>query len=135
MAGNILCISAECADLGLVLQEGHTVFATKEEADREVMQILDLYAQVYEDLLAVPVIKGKKTEPEKFPGGLYTTTVECFIPASGRGIQVSEKACSGSQYFRLPLLTAWDKISPRCSISSSRPKLEASNWPGRTPGV
>ncbi|KAM9016851.1 bifunctional glutamate/proline--tRNA ligase isoform 3-T3 [Ara ararauna] len=68
-------------------QEGHTAFATYEEAAEEVMQILDLYAQVYEDLLAIPVVKGRKTEKEKFAGGDYTTTVEAFISASGRAIQ------------------------------------------------
>lgn len=54
----------------------------------QVLQILDLYAQVYEDLLAIPVVKGRKTEKEKFAGGDYTTTVEAFISASGRAIQV-----------------------------------------------
>lgn len=39
--------------------------------------------------MAIPVIPGKKTEKEKFPGGDYTTTVEAFIAASGRGLQVS----------------------------------------------
>ncbi|KAM8810152.1 bifunctional glutamate/proline--tRNA ligase isoform 2-T2 [Eudromia elegans] len=68
-------------------QEGHTAFATYEEAAEEVMQILDLYARVYEDLLAIPVVKGRKTEKEKFAGGDYTTTVEAFISASGRAIQ------------------------------------------------
>lgn len=53
-----------------------------------MIQILDLYAQVYEDLLAIPVVKGRKTEKEKFAGGDYTTTVEAFISASGRAIQV-----------------------------------------------
>jgi prolyl-tRNA synthetase len=43
---------------------------------------------VYEELLAVPVIKGKKTENEKFAGGDYTTTVEAFIDATGRAVQV-----------------------------------------------
>lgn len=46
-----------------------------------------MYEKVYTDLLAVPVIKGKKTNKEKFAGGDFTTTVEAFIPASGRGIQ------------------------------------------------
>lgn len=69
-------------------QEGHTAFDSKEAADVEVLQILDLYARVYNDLLAVPVVKGRKTEKEKFAGGDYTTTVEAFVPASGRGIQV-----------------------------------------------
>ena len=53
------------------------------QADAEVLDILDLYARVYEELLAVPVIKGKKSEKEKFAGGLYTTTVEALIPANG----------------------------------------------------
>ena len=43
--------------------------------------------QVYEDLLAIPVIRGRKTEKEKFAGGDFTTTVEAYIPAAGRAIQ------------------------------------------------
>lgn len=49
---------------------------------------MDFYSQVYEELLAIPVIKGRKTEKEKFAGGDYTTTIEAFVSASGRGIQV-----------------------------------------------
>ncbi len=70
-------------------QEGHTAFATAKEAEEEVFQILELYSQVYTDLMAIPVVKGRKTEKEKFAGGDFTTTVEAFIAASGRGIQVS----------------------------------------------
>ena len=51
--------------------------------------ILDLYGEVYEHLLAIPVIKGRKTLKEKFAGGDFTTTIEAFISASGRGIQVT----------------------------------------------
>ncbi|MFH1399684.1 MAG: proline--tRNA ligase [Candidatus Woesearchaeota archaeon] len=61
-------------------QEGHTAFATKEEAEEEVLQILDLYAEVYEKLLAIPVLKGKKSEKEKFAGAVYTTSVEGWLP-------------------------------------------------------
>jgi len=68
-------------------QEGHTAHATCDEADAEVLTILGFYAGVYEELLAVPVIKGKKTEKEKFAGGYYTTTVEAYIPGTGRAIQ------------------------------------------------
>ncbi len=39
--------------------------------------------------MAIPVIKGRKTEKEKFAGGDYTTTIEAFVSESGRGIQVS----------------------------------------------
>lgn len=42
----------------------------------QVLDILELYRRIYEEFLAVPVIKGKKSEHEKFAGGLYTTTVE-----------------------------------------------------------
>ncbi|KAJ7453917.1 hypothetical protein B0H11DRAFT_2161227 [Mycena galericulata] len=81
-------------------QEGHTAFLTKAEADTEVRQILDLYRRVFEDLLAVPVIPGIKSEKEKFAGGLYTTTVEGFIPTSGRGIQGATSHCLGQNFSR-----------------------------------
>ena len=68
-------------------QEGHTAHASIEEADEFVMTILGHYADIYEQLLAVPVIKGYKTEKEKFAGGHRTTTVEAYIPATGRAIQ------------------------------------------------
>ncbi len=47
-------------------QEGHTAHATLEEAGKEVRQILALYARVYEELLAVPVVQGQKSEKEKY---------------------------------------------------------------------
>ncbi len=50
--------------------------------------IIDLYEYIYENLLAIPVVKGKKTTKERFAGGDYTTTVEAYISATGRGIQV-----------------------------------------------
>ena len=68
-------------------QEGHTAHASIEEADEMVMTILQHYAEIYEQLLAVPVIKGYKTEKEKFAGGHRTTTVEAYIPATGCAIQ------------------------------------------------
>jgi len=82
-------------------QEGHTAFATKEEAEEEVLMILDLYARVYEDLLAVPVIKGRKTEKEKFAGGDYTTTVEAFIPTNGRAIQGATSHYLGQNFSKM----------------------------------
>lgn len=82
-------------------QEGHTAFATREEADREVLQILDLYRNVYEDLLAVPVIKGRKSDKEKFAGGLYTTTIEGFIPGNGRAIQAATSHCLGQNFSKM----------------------------------
>ncbi|XP_076642990.1 glutamyl-prolyl-tRNA synthetase [Halictus rubicundus] len=82
-------------------QEGHSAFATKSEADEEVMLILDLYAKVYEDLLAIPVVKGRKTEKEKFAGGDYTTTVEAFISTSGRAIQGATSHHLGQNFSKM----------------------------------
>ncbi|KAJ3216070.1 hypothetical protein HDU67_009950 [Dinochytrium kinnereticum] len=82
-------------------QEGHTAFATKAEADVEVRQILDLYRRVYEELLAVPVVPGVKSENEKFAGGLYTTTVEGFVPTTGRGIQGATSHCLGQNFAKM----------------------------------
>ena len=68
-------------------QEGHCAWAKAEDCAKEVLDILECYAAVYEHLLAVPVVRGKKTEKEKFAGGYYTTTVETYIEAVGRGCQ------------------------------------------------
>ena len=58
--------------------------------------ILKFYQRVYEELLAIPVIPGKKTEKEKFAGGDYTTTIEAFVSASGRAIQVDVESGRGT---------------------------------------
>ena len=68
-------------------QEGHTAHATPDDAEAMVMGILDGYAKVYEELLAVPVVKGKKSKDETFAGADFTTTTEIYVPISGRGIQ------------------------------------------------
>jgi len=60
-------------------QEGHTAHATSEEAEEETLKILDLYAEFLEDWLAIPVLKGKKSEAEKFAGGDHTYCVEAMM--------------------------------------------------------
>ena len=94
-------------------QEGHSAFATLAEAEEEVLQILGLYASVYQDLLALPVIKGKKTEEEKFAGGYYTTTVEAFIPSVGRGIQGATSHCLGTNFAKMFDITFADANKER----------------------
>mmetsp|Transcript_29350 Transcript_29350/g.48675 ORF Transcript_29350/g.48675 Transcript_29350/m.48675 type:complete len:486 (+) Transcript_29350:44-1501(+) len=94
-------------------QEGHTAFATKAESDVEVLQVLDFYAATYEELLAVPVIKGKKTEKEKFAGGDYTTTVEAFIPATGRAIQGATSHSLGQNFGKMFKIEFEDKDSKK----------------------
>ena len=49
-------------------------------------EILEFYARTYEELLALPVVRGVKSEGEKFAGADFTTTVELLVPANGRGI-------------------------------------------------
>ena len=73
-----------------------------------MLQILELYAGVYEQLLAVPVVRGRKTEAEKFAGGYYTTTVEGYIPSNGRGIQGATSHCLGQNFSRMFDITVED---------------------------
>lgn len=82
-------------------QEGHTAHMTEEEAGIEVRQILDYYAAVYDDLLAVPVVKGVKTDNEKFAGAYYTTTIEGYIPSTGRGVQAGTSHCLGQHFSKM----------------------------------
>ena len=60
-------------------QEGHTIHETAAEAELETQQMLNVYADLCEDYLAMPVVKGKKTDKEKFAGALATYTVECMM--------------------------------------------------------
>ncbi len=60
-------------------QEGHTLHETAQEAEAETQQMLNVYAELCEDYLAMPVIKGRKTEKEKFAGAVATYTIECMM--------------------------------------------------------
>ncbi|VVC42792.1 WHEP-TRS domain,Prolyl-tRNA synthetase, class II,Proline-tRNA ligase, class II, C-terminal,Anticodon- [Cinara cedri] len=82
-------------------QEGHHAYATQEEAERDVLIVLDYYEHVYRNMLAVPVIKGRKTEKEKFAGGDFTATCEAYIAASGRAIQGATSHYLGTNFARM----------------------------------
>lgn len=60
-------------------QEGHTMHETAEEARKETEQMLNIYADFCENVLAMPVVRGKKTDKEKFNGAEETYTVECMM--------------------------------------------------------
>jgi prolyl-tRNA synthetase len=60
-------------------QEGHTAHATHEDAVEEVLRMLDIYAEVAEDIMAMPVIKGMKTQAEKFAGALRSYSIEAMM--------------------------------------------------------
>jgi prolyl-tRNA synthetase len=67
-------------------QEGHTAHATAEEADEETLRMLDLYADFAENEAAVPVIRGRKSESEKFAGAVCTYAIEAMM-GDGKALQ------------------------------------------------
>ena len=72
--------------LEFLWQEGHTLHETADEAIEETEKMLSIYADFYEQVLAVPVIKGRKTEKEKFAGAKATYTVEAMMH-DGKALQ------------------------------------------------
>src|ERR1051325_8443305 len=68
-------------------QEGHPGHATEEDAEKEVMTILDIYRELIEGHLAVPSVRGFKSDKEKFVGAKYTTTLEGMM-ADGKALQM-----------------------------------------------
>jgi prolyl-tRNA synthetase len=67
-------------------QEGHTIHATEQEARHETLQMLDIYAATAKDLLAIPMVTGRKTESEKFAGAEETYTMEALMH-DGKALQ------------------------------------------------
>ena len=78
-------------------QEGHTAHATAEEAEAEVMYILNLYREIVENYLAIPVLTGMKSESEKFAGALYTTALEAIMP-DGKALQMGTSHNLGQNF-------------------------------------
>ncbi len=78
-------------------QEGHTIHATEQEAIELTLEMLDVYADTIENLLAIPVLKGKKTESEKFAGAVDTYTVETLM-LDGRAIQAGTSHYLGQNF-------------------------------------
>src|SRR5918993_198944 len=78
-------------------QEGHTVHENSQGAEEEVFLILDYYKCIIENFLAIPTIKGIKTEKEKFVGALYTTTLESMMP-DGKALQMATSHNLGQNF-------------------------------------
>ncbi len=72
--------------LEFLWQEGHTAHATDEDAAEETLRMLNVYTDVLENYLALPVIRGQKTEKEKFAGAKYTLTIESLMH-DGKALQ------------------------------------------------
>ena len=80
-------------------QEGHTIHETPEEAMAETMQMLDIYADTVENQLMIPVIKGQKTESEKFAGAEATYTIEAMMH-DGKALQSATSHYFGDGFAR-----------------------------------
>jgi prolyl-tRNA synthetase len=80
-------------------QEGHTAHASHEEAREEVLRILDIYAEVAEDLMAMPVIRGMKTSAEKFAGALRSFSIEAMMQ-NGLALQAGTSHDLGQNFGR-----------------------------------
>jgi prolyl-tRNA synthetase len=78
-------------------QEGHTVHATEDEAEKEVTTILDIYKDLIENCLAVPALTGYKSDSEKFVGAKYTTTLEGLM-ADGKALQMGTSHHLGQNF-------------------------------------
>lgn len=78
-------------------QEGHTAHASAEEAVEETLQMLDVYADFAEQFMAMPVVKGKKTESEKFPGAVDTYCIEAMMQ-DGKALQAGTSHFLGQNF-------------------------------------
>jgi len=78
-------------------QEGHTAHATREEAVEETRKILDIYAEFAESFLGIPVIKGLKTESEKFAGAVNTYCIEALMQ-DGKALQAGTSHFLGQNF-------------------------------------
>ena len=78
-------------------QEGHTAHATRVEAEKETLQMLDVYAEFVEKFLALPVIKGKKSDGEKFPGAVDTYCIEALMQ-DGKALQAGTSHYLGQNF-------------------------------------
>ncbi|MBQ6714327.1 MAG: proline--tRNA ligase [Clostridia bacterium] len=80
-------------------QEGHTLHATAEEAKQETEQMLNIYARFAEEALAMPVVKGKKTDKERFAGAEATYTIEALMH-DGKALQSGTSHYFGDGFSR-----------------------------------
>ncbi|QVL57447.1 MAG: proline--tRNA ligase [Simkaniaceae bacterium] len=89
-------------------QEGHTAHATEEEARAETRQMLDIYVDFAEKILALPVVKGEKTESERFPGAVATFCFEGMMQ-DGKALQAGTSHFLGQNFSKAQDITYQDK--------------------------
>ena len=89
-------------------QEGHTAHATAEEAEERTIQMLNVYADFCEEVLAIPVVKGRKTDKEKFAGAVATYTIESLMH-DGKALQSGTSHNFGDGFARAYDVSFTDK--------------------------
>lgn len=94
-------------------QEGHTIHATEEEAREETLRMLEVYADCCEKVLAMPVIRGNKTEKEKFAGAVNTYTIECMMH-DHKALQSGTSHYFGDGFTKAFNITFTDKENKLC---------------------
>ena len=102
-------------------QEGHTIHATPEEAQEETLLMLDVYRDFAENVLALPVLTGRKTDKEKFAGARATYSMEAMMQ-DGKALQAAPR-------------TTLAPTSPRPTAYSSSPRRASWNTPMRRVGA
>lgn len=93
-------------------QEGHTIHATAEEAIEETERMLNVYAQFCEEALAMPVVKGKKTESDKFAGAVSTYAIEALMH-DGKALQAGTSHYFGDGFAKAFGIEYTDKENKR----------------------
>ena len=88
--------------------EGHTCFATQQEAEAEGKDIISIYQDLCENYLALPALIGKKSEKEKFAGAIYTISMEFLMP-NGKAIQGPDFHHDGQNFAKVFNITFRDK--------------------------
>jgi prolyl-tRNA synthetase len=89
-------------------QEGHTAHANEEEAEKETLQMLEVYRDFVENDLAIPVIRGRKTEREKFAGAQKTYSIEALM-SDGKALQAGTSHNLGQHFAKVFDITYLDK--------------------------
>ncbi|MDJ0652165.1 MAG: proline--tRNA ligase [Simkaniaceae bacterium] len=92
----------------ILWQEGHTAHATEKEAQTKTRQMLDVYVEFAEKILAMPVIKGKKTESERFPGAVTTYCFEGMMQ-DGKALQAGTSHFLGQNFSKAQDITYQDQ--------------------------
>ncbi len=100
-------------DREFLWQEGHTAHATLEDANNQVLEIIEIYSKIIRDYLAIPFLILQRTERDKFAGAFYSIAFDTFIPEAGRFLQVATVHNLGQNFSKPFNITFLDKDEKR----------------------